>query len=526
MQFTPAQSSIPFRTNDLARRYIEDFSSVSAFYQSDFHQPEHLAAVASRLVNRTWRPRFQRDALADTLAAYLDAFPASSTVHANVDKLRRRDSVCVVTGQQPGFAGGPAYTLYKAATTLLLARDLEHATGQPVVPVFWNASDDSDIDEINRFSIVDDVPHKFRFKLPSTRLHVRDINTPAKDDPQWQALRELFPTGDHSDSQWWKLLDTSGRDFGTSFTRLMLDWFSAEGLVVVEPKALTELPAWRKVHDFELQRRDENRRLLRRVSGRLESRGMDVGVKISNHLNLFLTRDKQRLHLTSDENRIRLQDTDERFSMTALRKTLREDPSAFTPNVLLRPLVQSAIFPTVAYVGGPSEIAYHAVLKSLHRQAKVAMPVLFPRMSLTVLDESDHDQFERVVAFRRKARWRVEQAKVLLENTGADVREAMDDLRRELKSLERPLAKDIDRLEQRTLRSVRDAWIRAKQDPTSVMQDSRGIESALVRLFPNNVPQERFVTSSALLATHGPRFIDALMHWPDVFDLRHHTLNL
>ncbi|MCA8946604.1 MAG: bacillithiol biosynthesis BshC, partial [Planctomycetes bacterium] len=153
--------------NELARRYITDFSRVESFYASDYRRPEHLAAQANRLINRTWKNRFDRDELVQALLSYAERHPTPKASLANIRKLKDPQCVCVVTGQQSGLGGGPVMVLYKAMTAIKLAREVEKASGQPCVPVFWNASDDSDLEEINRIRSVDATGalRKFRFDM-------------------------------------------------------------------------------------------------------------------------------------------------------------------------------------------------------------------------------------------------------------------------------------------------------------------------------------------------------------------------
>jgi bacillithiol biosynthesis cysteine-adding enzyme BshC len=511
--------------NELGRRYITDFARVESFYATDYRRPEHLAAQASRLVNRTWRGRFDRAKTVELLKAYAERHPAPHAVLENIEKLADPQCVCVVTGQQAGLGGGPLLVLYKALTAVRLARDVENASGQPCVPIFWNASDDSDVEEVNRIRGLNTAGEllKFRFDIPAGKRHVRDIRLPGPEDAVWAQAEKALGDGPFRERAAVLLRDAAGRDFGAAFTRLLNELVGARGLVVIEPWALTEHSAWKRLHLRELEKREETRQLLQRTSERLETLGMPAGVQVSNHLNLFKTVSNERRHVSAEGKRLVVEGSSETVSMTALAADVRAHPERFTPNVLLRPLVQNAIFPTVAYVGGQAEIAYHALLKGLHRAAQVFMPALFPRLSLTLVQAADARQFDKVVAFRKGLKWRQKEAAIVHEEAQAGIRRAFHDLRENLTGLAKPMEQDLQKFEQKTLRAAADVMQRVKHDPLGISDGGGEMQPLINRYFPEDKPQERAITLLAAYATHGPRLIGAIDQIPEVFDFHHHV---
>lgn len=526
MKLKPIEHSQLDEPNELGRRYITDYGRVDSFYGSDFRRPEHLANLAGRLLNRTWKPRFDRTTLVQLLRDYAERHPTPHAVLENIDRLEDPQAVCVVTGQQAGFGGGPLLTLYKALTAVKLAREVEKASGQPCVPVFWNASDDSDIEEINRLrSVADDgALRKFRFDIPSGKRHVRDILLPGRDDPQWGEAVKALGGGEYADRAALLLRDAAGRDFGEAFTRLMLELLGSRGLIVIEPWALTDHPAWKRVHALEIDKREERRQGLQRVSERLEALGLPAGVKITNHLNLFKTVDGERRHVTCEGKRLVIEGEEGTVSKTALLGELRDDPSLFTPSVLLRPLVQNAIFPTVAYVGGPGEIAYHALLRHLHRTSKVFMPALFPRISATLVRQEDERDFDKAIKFRKRLKWRQKEAAIVYEEAQGQLRQGFRELGSGLRGLARPLQNELGKFEQRTLRAAGDVMTRVKHDPLHVTKGGPEMEPYLNRYLPDDAPQERVVTLLSAYAKLGPKLIEAVDEIPDVFDFHHYVM--
>ena len=520
----PADHSQIDSGSELGRRYVTDFNRVESFYASDYRRPEQLATLASRLINRTWASRFDRSATHEMLMAYARQHHAPAASIENIDRLLDKQAVCVVTGQQAGLGGGPLLVLYKALTAIKLAEEVERASGQPCVPVFWNASDDSDSEEVNRIRSVgpDGKLRKFRFDFSAGRRHVRDIELPDAEDPAWQAARAALGEGPYLEQAAAMLMEGAGRDFGAAFTRLLLQLLGPRGLVVIEPRALTAHPAWKRLHVLEIDKRDERRLALQRVADRLEAMGMPAGVPITNHLNLFKTVRGERRHVTTEGKRLLVEGETDSYSKTALMADVRANPPLYTPNVLLRPLVQNAIFPTVAYVGGPAEIAYHALLKGLHRSSQVFMPALFPRLSMTLVEAADARDFDKAVKFRQRLKWRQKEAAIVFEEAQAGVKRAFADMRTGLQGLARPLEADVQKFEQRTVRAASDVMTRVKYDPIHVVEGGQEVEQLLNRYFPEDRPQERVITLLAAWAKYGPKLMEAADSTPDPFNHHHH----
>ncbi|MCF6227433.1 MAG: bacillithiol biosynthesis cysteine-adding enzyme BshC [Planctomycetes bacterium] len=500
--------------NDFLTRYLQDYGSFKPFFNGDYRRFIDLNAHAFRLVNRTWKTRFNRDLLANTLSEYLDRFPVHRAVHSNIQKLRKPNCVTVVTGQQAGLGGGPMYVLYKAITAIYMAQVTEICSGKPCVPVFWNASDDSDLEEVNRFRSISPEGNiqKFRFKMPAGKTHVRSVEMPPIEDPQWQKLISILPEGPYRARAAVLLADSAGRDFGEAFTRLLLELFGSQGLIVIEPWALTEMPAWKRIHQAELNHHEKHRGILQRAAEALQEDGLNSGVVIRNQLNMFLTTEDEKRHsITYEGRKYLVDDEDKPVSKTALNNMMKEDASDFTPNVMLRPVLQNAIFPTVAYVGGPAEIAYHSLLKPLHRQLKVFFPLLTPRLSMTLIHPADTTGFDEAVKFRNKLQWRQSEAEIAFTDTEKQMDSAFSGLEAQLSALPSADA-DTEKLKHRLKRAVSDIMQPVRHRPTDVIEGGNEHKLLLNKYFPAGRPQEREISLLAAYAIHGPNL--ANIKWP------------
>lgn len=513
--------------NELGRRYLNDYPRLDPFYAADFRSLQSLATHALKLLSRTWRARFEREATADLCLAYAQEHNAPKPVLANIERLRDKQSVCIVTGQQAGLGGGPLLVLYKALTCVRLARELEAALAQPVVPVFWVASDDSDVEEVNRFRVTQPgALAKFRFNIPAGKTPVRAIKLPGASDAQWEKLRALIPEGPGREDALKLIAAMPGRDFGTNFTELMLHWLGERGLVFIEPRALTSHPAWRRVLCAEIENREDHRLILRRAADRLEAQGLNAGVPVTNQLNLFRHVAGERRRISDNGVKLLIDGSDSPLTKSALLAALKSDPSGFSPSALLRPVIQNAIFPTVAYVGGQAEIAYHGLLKGLHRATQTFMPVLFPRLALTLVESGDMAEFAALLEFRGKLQWRQNEAGVVFQGGERALHAAFAGLRTELGALGKPLASEITRLEARSVTSLADVRGKVEREPLSISKNSAAVSRLLERYFPEGNLQEREITLLAEHARLGSKLIEAVDGIESLFDFRHHVASV
>ena len=146
-------STIP-KISQLYKDYLYNFERVSRFYESEGRDLASLVARAARVAAQP----FARDAVADVLAEQNKQAGAGAATFANIERLRQRDAVVVITGQQAGLFAGPLYTVFKALTAIKLAERLR-AEGVNAVPMFWIAAEDHDFEEVNHTRVVNREGH-------------------------------------------------------------------------------------------------------------------------------------------------------------------------------------------------------------------------------------------------------------------------------------------------------------------------------------------------------------------------------
>jgi bacillithiol biosynthesis cysteine-adding enzyme BshC len=388
-------SSLP-HVSKLYQIYITDFSALSSFYNVDYRTPASLSAHA-RLVQRTAYPRQE---VAEILRRQNEGWGAGTNVQNNLAVLAQERSVAVVTGQQVGIFGGPLFTIYKALTCLKLAQRLSAQLGAPIVPVFWLAADDDDLAEMNRLVLpgrdntlrtitcaLDSAERKPAFKVHLTsqveechRVLAESLADSEFKPEILRALEKAYAPGQ-------SLLD--------AFARWIAYLLGDLGLVLLDPTdpALRRLAA--PIFQREIAEHSPSTAAALQASAKLEQRGFSVQApQREGRCNLFFV-DEQRHGLEWRDGEFVAADGRLRCSPEELLQRIESEPHCFSTNVITRPVLQDFLLPTVAYIGGPAEIAYFAQLRGVYERFGVTMPAIYPRKSLTLLEKKIGHVFEK-----------------------------------------------------------------------------------------------------------------------------------
>lgn len=381
--------------NRLADAHTFSFDSVAALY--DGQDPRRLDTYRRRA--EVVSARFGLDAreqLVHTVKSYLTDVGASAKALENADRLLDPNSVAVVTGQQAGLFGGPLLTLYKALSTIGLALRMESELGRPVVPVFWIASEDHDWAEVNHAYVIDTLDEVRRIRLQNTvDPHQMVYHTPLTTSDAEQALRDVYEAigeGPHLTELIKILRDSFEEQMSLSqwFAKMVAYLTQSFGLVLLDPclPGLRQLVA--PVFQAVLRERDRIAHHLTLVYAELDESGFAPEVT-RDELNstLFYVHAGRRYVLErSGQNRLRARTLLEEKTVDEWLELALATPTAFSSNVLCRPVIQDHLIPTLAYVGGPSEIAYHPLSRGVFHALGRTLPPLLLRQRVTIVPPS------------------------------------------------------------------------------------------------------------------------------------------
>jgi bacillithiol synthase len=387
--------SIPFRRlphqPKLFLRFIDDFASVSRFYA---HPPAFEAI--QQIANSIDYPADRRHQVAAVLRETNGALGAGDATQRNLERLEN-GALAVVSGQQVGLFGGPAYAFYKALSAIRIAEEA-NAAGIPAVPVFWMATEDHDLDEVRHVSFFKSgklTPFGLPAEGPAGRpvgrvklgAAVEEITKRAQELLSGPAAAEVARILGES----YRAEETYGSAFGRLFARV----FAEYGLILLDPLDARlhriAAPVYRKaLEDRELL----TARLLQRGKD-LEAAGFEPQVKVgANSTLLFRMQDGLRQPIVSrngtaagdSEARARFQSGEASWTREETLPAVESEPETFSPNALLRPVVQDYLLPTLAFAAGPAEISYLAQSEVVYRHILGRMPVVLPRAAFTILD--------------------------------------------------------------------------------------------------------------------------------------------
>lgn len=433
----PVSTSVrrcPFEDLDAFPELFVDYCTkpdvLADFYSGDWRD----VSVRRETAARVHRQPADREGLADVLAAQNDEWGGGTAAQRNVEALRDPESVAVVTGQQVGLFTGPLYTIYKTITTLQLAEEWAEQTGRTVVPVFWVEGEDHDFEEIGTTQV-----------LRRNDLATLSYDADVGDNPGAvgrleladgirnvvERLDEVLPSSDFKPTVMDRVRAAyqPGTRLEDAFAHLLRSLFEGEGLVFINPddarlKALTR-PLFRR----EVEDSDTAIARIDATSQALRDRGYHAQVH-ARPTNLFWLEDDGRYAIDrGGDGQFALRGTNRTFSRTELLGRLEAEPERFSPNVVLRPLMQDYLLPTAAYVAGPGEVSYFAQYADVYDWAGLEMPLIHPRVSVSLVEgkvQKVLDKYDRTVCdFRSQIDALFQE--VVLETMEVDIDEAFQE---------------------------------------------------------------------------------------------------
>ncbi len=328
------------------------------------------------------------------LRAQTERWASHHAQHEACAALCDGDAVAVVTGQQVGLYGGPLYTLHKAACAIRVARQLQHETGRRVVPVFWLQTEDHDDDEIARAHLIDaQADHTvvaMRYGHAGERRSVAHLSlddTPFIDEAE---LTELFQGLPFASDAARAALEhyQPGARVADAFAGLLSEWFGAHGLLLFEVRDALVATGAARFHAWAIEESDDINEALKARAGELEAAGYGTQVNVRTDCALSFWHPegadgpRHRLQCGSDDLPWSLAGHSARFSRAELLEQLSADPMLASSSALLRPIIQDALLPVAAWIGGPAEIHYAAQMEPLYAMAGVRRPMIIPRTTM------------------------------------------------------------------------------------------------------------------------------------------------
>lgn len=563
-------ASLPYFTplvKDYLARFdatpIRDFFAISP--EAPHEQMREI--IDARLLRERAIPSEHRSAVVSSIRSLHASFgPMSDAAAHHLELLEQPETLAVVTGQQPGMIGGPLYTFYKAFTAIELSKSL---AGQfpmfSFVPVFWIETEDHDLEEISSVHVLSSEG------LLETIQYVPS-QIAANPEQPWRRQAGPFALEEESLQQFFSGLASSlaptdfsaelfellrrcytpGRSIAHAFASLFAHYFRTEGLLAIdansrELKSLaTEL--FRREIETSPQLSDrivlQSEKLEETYHAQVKPRALNLFYVNEEGERLpIVEREKSGEGATLHARSFFLKGSRKSFTLSELLAVLDEHPERFSPNVVMRPLYQDSLLPTVAYVAGPGEMAYFAQFQPLYEWAGLPMPLIRPRVTSTLIEE----RLERLFS-----KFRISPEDVLSEAHGRNtallnemiesglapkfeealvsVDGSLEALRETVARAEPTLDGALTSLKGKVLTAIRDfehktlAAERKRHTATKAQLDK-----LLAALLPAAELQERELNLVYFLNKYGPSFSETLKQLlrPFILDFHeHHIIHL
>lgn len=525
--------------------YLADPTALRAYYPNAVGSPYDVAGYRDTVLG--WY-KTDRRILCDALARINRDAGAGIPTLANIEMLRRPDAVAVVTGQQAGLFTGPVYTLYKALSALRLAEELRR-DGVNAIAVFWIANEDHDLDEIDHASVTGNGDGLARVSYrPNEFTDGASVGEIRLDDGIAASIRTLLSVLGRTEFST-ELTDklagsyASGGDYGTSFSRLLMSLLGSYGLVVVDPLDETLKQLVTPIYYSALEAADEIVTAIRQRSETLEAAGYHAQVRVEEEYFPFFWHDDsgRRLALRRlGDGKYRVKGEKIAFTREDLLSACRSDPSRFSPGVMLRPVVQDFLLPTLCYFGGGAEIAYFAQNSGSYRVLGRPVTPIFHRQSFTVIEPREKRNLKRFgwdlsdlfggkeAAIIRAAEDAVKpDLPSIFRETQSVMDAELDRLGKRLEATDGTVGASLERRRRHIgyhIETLRKKALRAAV--VNHETERRRIDTLFDSLWPNGGLQERELNVMQFLNKYGPNFLDWLYQAVDLRDSGHRIIEL
>ncbi len=523
---------LPFAQIPQTTRLFTDFlsysPSVRPFYPHSPHFSEWVKAQASTLQYDPAR----REKVSAILERQNSSWGASPQTLSNIRRFRR-GAAAVVTGQQVGLFGGPMFAIYKALTAIKLAED-SAAAGIDAVPVFWLATYDHDLAEVNHVSVPGSDGTLRTLTISSHSVAGAPVSAVRLDEEILPVVEEAAALlGDSEVSQFLRESYRAGESLGSAFARFFTRLFSQWGVILLDASDpelhRVAAPIYRKA----IERTEDLDAALLTRGQELEKAGYYQQVKVTpSSVLLFTLHNGAR---TAIHRRINGSDDTaefitggesgaEKLSSSELLDRIDATPENFSPNVLLRPVVQDYILPTLAYTGGSAEAAYFAQVGAVYEMLLGRVTPIVPRFSATLVEPKVQrwlgqygitvlDTLQGPEALRQNLASRTLPAdlQAAFERANKSVEESFSGLKDALAKLDPTLVEasqtgaskmhyQLDRLRERALA--------AELRRSEVVSRHAAVLSEM--LYPNGELQERGIAGAYFVARHGTELLRSI----------------
>jgi bacillithiol synthase len=512
-------TAVPFSQTGFFSNLVLDYLAGKPRLNFFYKYPVSLDSF-SEIITDKKNQNVDRNTLAAVLRDQYKDIPISPSVKSNIDALQNERTFTIAAAHQPDLFLGPLYFLYKIASVINLAKQVQIKNpGNTIVPVFFMGSEDHDVTELAQVSVLG---KKIEWS-PKQAGAVGRMKTTMLE-PVIDEINGLFGSNYPDTKNIISLLKKfyNGKNTIAAATRLLIDsLFGKYGLVIIDGDDARLKALFSPVIEDELL----NQRAEKILTPVVQDMEKDYTIQAKPRpINLFYLKDDIRSRIEKGNNKKwNVLNTEISFSENELRQEIATHPERFSPNVLLRGLYQEMILPNLALVGGGAEVSYWLELKSLFDYYKINYPVIILRNSCLLLDKAQNSRIQKFGFFAEEIFLSADSLiKNYIRKAGSDelqlngTRKNMDEMFALLKekavaidpTLEASVMAEKAKME-KGLEHIEQKMIRAEKRKQE--QSVNQITSLKEKLFPGNGLQERIENFLPFYIKYGEAFIDNLV---------------
>ena len=542
-----------FYYNDLFRDYIFNFENVCEYYQYDYRNIGGYKKRVSDL--KTGYNKENRSKIYNILKDYNKNIGCSQKTIENIEKLKSPKSAVIIGGQQPGFLTGPIFIIFKILTILKVSSYFEKELKIPIIPCFWNASDDNSFNQIDNLNVINK-------EITNIKLDLSDFNPKTRysdiylADNRFKEAIEKLESILHSTSFKTEIMyfyknilantlkncsNTKGEiNVSSFFSAIITRMFSGYGLVIIDPADVELKKLSYNLLEFDMSKHYQISHLINSTGKKLNSCGYHSQLSSTpGTLDFFYCVDGIRKKIYSDSDNL-FEISDKRYDKKEFWDLMIEKPAAISLNVILRPLLQDKLLPVLCSICGPGESSYFAQLKPVYNLYGLKMPVIYPRYSATVIEkkikkliiklkitdielESSKEEIIRQVVSKKL---KIDLGK-LVPDLESDIQIKLEKLEKSFSDSEMNISSSFDRIKRNIKKEIKvlnkKLYSELKRQNEFIVES---INKIYMNIFPDNNLQEREINIISYLNRYSFDFIDDLYYAVKPLDFPHKFLEI
>ncbi|MBU9720452.1 MULTISPECIES: bacillithiol biosynthesis cysteine-adding enzyme BshC [Bacillaceae] len=500
-------------------KYVMNDSTVMEFYDYSIHKDEYIRR-ANELASR----EFQRTKLVEALTAYNKKFTNSDATFSQINRLLNDRSTVMVGGQQAGILTGPIYTPTKILSILSYAKDFENELKSPVVPIFWLAGEDHDIDEVNHTYFHDGdgikrirISERNEFKQPASERKIPREEAKGLIKEAFLDLQETV----HTQSLYESLINDLDRELTyVEWCALIIHRLFKDSGIVLMDAADPAIRQIEKPYFTQLVKGNDNlRTAFYDGANQFKKAGFGEPIDIrKENAHLFIHDNGQRFLLEKSGQLFQDKNSGREWSKEEILDSLSDNPLLLSNNVVTRPIMQDMLLPVIGFVAGPGELKYWGTLKNSFHIFNMNMPPVLPRLHLSFISRKveknlkwvnlppDEAMLGELVSLKRQ--WVKDNKDLSVQKSFKKAYKEMEEVISQLSESMQNLGQDAQKVHQRQGDLIRNQFLQyeKKVEKLSLAKLSDGIrrfEEIEAELLPNGNWQERVLNVFPFLNAYG-----------------------